>query len=286
MSKFAVAVFEDEKKAYEGLHALQELHAEGSLTVWGMAVLRRDAEGRATIIKRDDQGPLGTGLGTLAGGLVGLFGGPVGALVGMAVGATAGGVGDLLHLGVSEEFLAAVERDLAPGKFAVIAEIDEEWVVPLDSRVEELGAKVVVREDRLIFAEDALEKRVNARKARLAQLKAEHAQWKAERARERAGSKAEVMLERLLTEEIEDERLTLERMAEKSERRLDSVKQELAAKIEALRAQASGANPEVRDRIAQRIVDIGNEFAEREEKLNRAKALTRQALRASEGRPS
>src|SRR5574342_1007511 len=78
MSKFAVVVFEDEKKAYEGLHALQELHAEGSLTVWGTDILRRDAERRVSIVKRDDQGPLGTGLGMLAGGLVGLFGGPVG----------------------------------------------------------------------------------------------------------------------------------------------------------------------------------------------------------------
>jgi uncharacterized membrane protein len=277
MSKFAVMVFPDEKKAYEGLHVLQELHAEGSLTLWGTDVLRRDAEGRISIVKRDDQGPLGTGLGTLAGGLVGLFGGPVGAVVGMAVGATAGGVGDLVHLGVSEEFLAAVERDLAPGKFAVIAEISEEWVIPLDSRMEELGAKVV-REDRLAFAEDALEKRVNAGKARLAQLKAEHAQRKAERSKERAGTKAEAMMQKLLTEEIEDERRKLENIAEKSEQRLDSAKQELAAKIEALRAQASGANPEVRNRIEQRIADVRNEFAEREQKLERARELTQQAL--------
>ena len=247
------------------------------LTVWGTDVLRREAEGRISIVKRDDQGPLGTGLGTLAGGLIGLFGGPVGALVGMAVGATAGSVGDLVHLGVSEEFLAAVERDLAPGKFAVIAEIDEEWIVPLDSRMEELGAKVV-REDRLAFAEDALEKRVNTRKARLVQLKAEHAQRKAERARERAGSKAETMLQKLVTEEIEDERRKLESIAAKSEKRLDNAKQELAAKLEALRAQASGANPEVRTRIEQRIVDVRNEFTEREQKLNRARELTRQAL--------
>lgn len=277
MSKFAVVVFEDEKKAYEGLRALEELHAEGSLTLWGTDVLRRDAEGGVSIVKRDDRGPLGTGLGTLAGGLVGLFGGPVGAVVGMAVGATAGGVGDLVHLDVSEEFLAAVERELAPGKFAVIAEIDEEWVVPLDSRMEKLGTKVV-REDRLAFAEDALEKRVNTRKARLVQLKAEHAQRKAERARERAGSKAETMLQTLLTEEIEDERRKLESIAAKSEKRLDSAKQELAAKLETLRAQASGANPEVRTRIEQRIVDVRNEFAEREQKLNRARELTRQAL--------
>lgn len=180
MSTFAMMVFEDEKKAYEGLHAVQALHAEGSLTVWGTDVLQRDADGRISILKRDDEGPLGTGLGALAGGLVGLFGGPLGAAVGVALGATVGGVGDLVHLGVSEEFLAAVERDLAPGKFAVIAEIVEEWVVPLDTRMEDLGAKVV-REDRVAFEADLIEKRVSARKARLAQLEAEHEERKKER---------------------------------------------------------------------------------------------------------
>jgi uncharacterized membrane protein len=277
MSKFALMVFADEKKAYEGLHALQQLHAEGSLTVWGTDVLQRDEGGWITIMKRDDQGPLGTGLGALAGGLVGLFGGPVGAAVGVAVGAAAGGVRDLVHLGVSDDFLAAVERDLVPGKFAVIAEISEEWIVPLDTRMEELGAKVD-REDRVEFAEDALEKRVNARKARLAQLRAEHAQRKEERARERTATKAEAMMQTLLTEEIEDERRKLERMADKSEKRLDRARLELSAKIEALLAQASGASSEVRSRIERRMAEVRSEFAEREQKLKRARELTRQAL--------
>jgi len=277
MSKFALVVFADEKRAYEGLHVLQELHAEGSLTVWGTDVLQRDAGGKLTIVKRDDQGPVGTTLGALAGGLVGLFGGPVGAVVGVAVGAAAGGVGDLVHLGVSDDFLVAVERDLAPGKFAVIAEISEEWVVPLDARMEELGAKVV-REDRVVFAEDALEKRVNARKARLAQLKAEHAERKADRARERASTKAEAMMQMLLMEEIEDERRKLERIAEKAETRLDGARQELNAKIEALLAQASGASSEVRSRVELRMAEVRSEFAERKQKLERARELTRQAL--------
>lgn len=277
MSKFAVAVFEDEKKAYEGLHALRELHAEGGLTVWGTDVVQRAADGKISVVKSDDAGPLGTGLGALTGGLVGLFGGPIGVVVGATAGVAAGAVGDLVHLGLSDEFLLSVERELAPGKFAVIADISEEWVVPLDSRMEELGAKVV-REDRLAFAEDALEKRVNARKARLAQLKAEHAQRKAERAKERAGTKAEAMMQKLLTEEIEGERRKLEKIAEKSEKRLDGARQELAAKVDALLVQASGAKPEVRTRIEQRIADVRSEFAERERKLERARELTQQAL--------
>jgi len=277
MSKFALMVFADEKKAYEGVHALEQLHAEGSVTVWGIDVLEREAGGRIRIAMRDDEGPLGTGVGALAGGLVGLFGGLVGAVVGAAVGAAAGEVRDRVHLDVSDEFLAAVERELAPGKFAVIAEISEDWIVPLDTRMEALGAKVV-REDRVEFAEDALEKRVNARKARLAQLRAEKAGRKAERARERASTKAEAMMQTLLTEEIEDERRKLESIAGKSEKRLDSARKELNAKVEALLAQASGATPEVRSRIERRIDEVRSEFAEREQKLERARDLTRQAL--------
>lgn len=277
MSTFTVMVFEDEKKAYQGLHALQELQAEGGLTVWGTDVVQRAADGRLSIVKSDDAGPLGTGLGALTGGLVGLFGGPIGAAVGAAVGAVAGSVGDLVNLGVSEEFLTTVERELAPGKFALIAEVSEEWIVPLDTRMEEHGAKVV-REDRLTFAEDALEKRVNAGKLRIAQLKAEHVQRKAERAKERAGAQAEAMMQKLLTKEIEEERRKLEAIAEKSGKRLDSAKQELAAKVDALLVQASGAKPEVRTRIEQRIVGVRSEFAERARKLEHARELTQQAL--------
>jgi uncharacterized membrane protein len=266
MSKFAVMVFPDEKTAYEGLHVLQQLHAEGSLTVWGTDVLQRAADGRISILKRDDEGPVGTSLGVLTGALVGLFGGPVGAAIGASVGAAAGSVRDVVHVGVTDEFLTTVERDLAPGTFAVIAEISEEWIVPLDTRMADLGTKVV-REDRLAFEEEIIEKRVTAKKAHLAQLKAE-----------RAGTKAEGMMQELLADEIEDERRKLESMAEKSEKRLDSVKQELDAKIEALLAQASGARPEVRRRIEQRMTDLRNEFAEREQKLTRATELRRQAL--------
>lgn len=279
MDKFAVMVFEEEKKAYQGLHALQELHAEGAVTVWSTDVIQRAADGRISILNRQDAGPVGTGVGVLTGALVGLLGGPVGAAIGASAGAVAGSMGDLLHVNVSDEFLIMVERDLAPGKFAVVAEISEEWVVPLDTRMADLGAKVV-REDRLAYEEDVIEKRVRAKKARLAQLKAEDAERRAERAAERASTKAEAMMQKLLADEIADERRKLEKMADKSEKRLDSVKQELDAKIEALLAQASGAKPEVRRRIEQRMTDLRNEFAEREQKLARASELTRQALQA------
>jgi hypothetical protein len=79
--------------------------------------------------------------------LIGLLGGPVGLAVGAVTGAAAGSLYDLAQLGVSEDFVAEVSRQLSPGKAAVIAEVDEEWITPLDARMEPLGG-VVFRRSR------------------------------------------------------------------------------------------------------------------------------------------
>jgi hypothetical protein len=46
MSKFIVVIVPDEAKAYEGSKALRELHAEGSLTLYGMAIVAKTADGK------------------------------------------------------------------------------------------------------------------------------------------------------------------------------------------------------------------------------------------------
>jgi hypothetical protein len=46
---------------------------------------------------------------------------------------------DLAHLGVGEDFLYEVEKSLLPGKAAVVAEVWEEWTLPVDTRMEALG---------------------------------------------------------------------------------------------------------------------------------------------------
>ncbi len=81
------------------------------------------------------------------------------------------------------------------------------------------------------------------------------------------------------TDQLDDTRRSLEYMGERYEWELVGAKQELDANIEALLAQASGAKPEGRARIEQRMAEVRAEFAERQRKLERARELTRQALR-------
>ena len=62
MSKFVVTTFGTEAKAYEGTQALKELHAKGELTLYGLAVIAKDASGKLSV-KEETDDLLGTAVG-------------------------------------------------------------------------------------------------------------------------------------------------------------------------------------------------------------------------------
>ena len=164
MSKFVVIVFPNETQAYQGVRAMKELHAEGSLTLYSMAVVVKDAEGKLAIKDAAEKGPLGTAVGALAGGLVGVVGGPVGMLAGSFGGTLVGSLFDIANYGVSADFVAKVSSELTFGKSAVVAEIVESWTTPLDTRMEPLGG-VVLRTWRADFEDEQIAKQIAAEKA-------------------------------------------------------------------------------------------------------------------------
>ena len=143
MNKILVAVFDTETAAYEGLSALKDLNASGDITLNATAVIAKSADGALGLRQAAEQGPGSTALGLITGSLIGLLAGPLG----LALGATAGGLTglllDLRRAGMSEEFVQEVSEKLAPGKSAVLADMDETWTVPVDTRLEPLGAVVV-----------------------------------------------------------------------------------------------------------------------------------------------
>jgi uncharacterized membrane protein len=278
MNKFVVMVFANEAKAYKGLHALWDLHSEGTVTVFGAAVIGREPNGTLVVRQANDEGPLGFGVGTLVGGLLGVFGGPAGVALGALSGGVLGGVRDIFHAAVSDEFLDDVERDLTPGKFAVVAEVSEEWLVPLEERVRELEG-TVIRESRTDYVDALVEQSVDARKAELEQWKAarktEMAQWSTNRNSEKA-KRMETNLETKV-QQAEDK---LRRTAENARTQLHRTKDEMNAKLLKLQEQAAKASPDVRDRIQARINSIRSDFEQREKKLTRAYEITQEALHA------
>ena len=216
MYKMLAVVFNDEKSAYEGARALSELNREGSIDVFAAAVLQKDAHGGVATKKVHSDFPIQTLAGTAMGALIGLLGGPAGVAVGSGV--VAGLLGDMYSANVDEEFLTEVSTALTPGKWAVIAEVDEDWVTPVDTRMEALGG-VVHRTLKSGF---------------------EHEQWS------QAAADARTELDQLKTEEQQaraDRKEKLQAQIERLSKRVD-------AKLDRAKARSSQASEEFRARVA------------------------------------
>ncbi|HUL11421.1 MAG TPA: DUF1269 domain-containing protein [Methylococcaceae bacterium] len=265
MDKMIVTVFDNEKNAYEGVKALNDLHWEGSLTLYATAVIAKDAKGMVNVKQAAEEGPTGTVLGFATGSLIGLLGGPVGLAVGGAAGTLAGSVFDIAQLGISDDFLAEASNHLSPGKAAVIAEIDEEWVTPLDSRMERLGG-VVIRRARAEFIDAQIEREIAADKAEIAALREEYNQ---------AAGEAKAKLKAKL--DAAEKRFQGRR--DQVNKKIEAVKREGEAKVKSLQEQAAKAKGETKAKLEKRIADIRSDLKPRIGKLEQAWKLTQEALR-------
>ena len=269
MNKFIVAIFPDETKAYEGSRCFKDLDAEGSLALYGLAVIAKDAKGNMSVRQAADEGPIGTGVGALVGSLVGLLGGPVGAAIGLGSGALLGSLGDLYTLGVSAEFLDKVSRELTPGKTAVVAEVSEDWVTPLDTRMQAIGG-VVIREWRFEAEAELARANAAATKAELAQLQAEFAQAKNE-------NKAK------LPARIDEVQAKARAASDRLKSRIDQAEREAGAKIDLLEQQVGKAKGDAKAKLDLRISDMRTDRERRSGLLKEAWTLTKEALELREG---
>ena len=264
MSKFIFVSFPDEAKACEGTRSLDELHAEGSLTLYAMAVVAKDADGKLMVKRQSDRGPLGIAVGSLVGGLIGLLGGPIGAAIGLGGGALLGSLSDLANLGVSGEFLDSVSKDLTPGRVAVVAEVSEEWVTTLNTRMSALSG-IVHRPGRAAVEDELSQKEMASARAELSQLKAEYEHTKTE-------SKAK------LKARIDEVEAKAHSTSARLHTGMDHLRQETEAKFKSLQAQATKATGDVKARIDERIAELHVDGERRSHQLKQAWDVTTRAL--------
>jgi uncharacterized membrane protein len=266
MDKILVIVFDSESKAHEGSMTLQELQNEGSINLYAKAVIARDASGKVEVKEAGDMGPVGTAVGLFTGTLIGLLGGPVG----LAIGATAGMFGGLLydsaHLGVGWDFLSEVEKSLLPGKTAVVAEVWEEWTLPVDTRMEALGG-VVFRGTREDFLDTQIARDVAATRADLAALEAEFDQ---------ADAEARTMLQ----VKIDAAKAKLQAMHDGIQARIEARQKETEAKIKSLQEQAAKESGERKAKREARIAELKADQKRRSDLLKQSWELTKEALSA------
>jgi uncharacterized membrane protein len=227
MDRMLVVVFDNEVKAYEGKKALLKLDNEGSISVYAYAVLAKHADGTATVKQGDDSGPLGTLLGTSLGSLIGLLGGPAGLAIGAAAGFGVGGAADLNNARIGEDFIDDVTKTLLPNRVAVVAEIEEDWVTPVDTRMEAIGGTVFRR------ALSDVKKTVDNEE--VAGMKADFAQMKAEHAKAHADHKAK------LQEKINQLDSKIQAQLQKAKDRREASEHQAQAKAEILKVKAQVA---------------------------------------------
>jgi uncharacterized membrane protein len=234
MDRMLVVVFDSENKAYDGKKALSQLESEGSIAVYAYAVIGKNPDGTTTLKQGDDPGPLGTLVGTSLGSLIGLIGGPVGLAIGAGAGLLAGATVDLNNAGVGEDFIDDVRQELQPNKFALVAEVQEDWTTPVDSRMEAIGGKVYRR--ALSEVKQTLhDENVAAMKADLAEMKAEQAKAHADRKSK-------------LQEKINQLDSKIQAQLEKAKKQRQAAEQQAKAKVEILKAKAAKLKAKAADK--------------------------------------
>ncbi len=246
MEKLLVVIFDDEKKAYEGSRALYQLDLEGNISIHAESVISKNADGKLSIKQADGDFPIRTVGGTAIGSLLGLLGGPVGLGLGAAAGYFAGFMADLRVAGVDGEFLDDVSKALKPGKYAVVADISEEWVTPVDTRMEALGGEVH-RTARSAVETDQIARQEAAMRAELAALKAEHEKAHAERKKK-------------LHSRIEQMETRLQAKLQHARQQREELKREMDAKVHAVQQRAAKAQGDAKAAFEARANELRREF--------------------------
>jgi uncharacterized membrane protein len=241
-----VVVLNSEYMAYKGAAILKQLDEEGSISVHAAAIIEKISDRKVTILQTKEEFPIRTIEGTAIGSLIGLLGGPLGVLVGAASGVVLGDIGDLHRSGVNTEFVNDVSSKLAPGKYAVVADISEEDVTPLDTKMAELGGQVFRTRERYVEIEQI--------KANLAALNADIAQLNREM--KNAGREQKANLQAKI-EKLKEKR---QKEIVHAKGRFEQRERERDIKVLALKEKAANARGKTKAAIEARMAQINSDY--------------------------
>jgi uncharacterized membrane protein len=140
MTNLIIATFKEEAEAIEASQKLHELESIGDITLFEMVIVKKDADGTTVLLQADTTEGLTTLSGMAIGTLIGSLAGPVGLLAGMFTGTLTGAAVEADNYGFAEDFVAGAADQLQPGTIAVIAEVEEDDPVFVNSSLTPLGA--------------------------------------------------------------------------------------------------------------------------------------------------
>ena len=242
MEDILVVVFDTAQTAYEGLNYLNQLDSDGVIDLYAGSVIQKDADGKVSEQVRQGNFAFHTIAGTALGSLIGLLGGPAGFGIGAAVGGITGIIRDLHAAGVNSHFVDEVSAILKPGKFAVVADVNEEWTTPVDTRMEALGA-FVFRTAKQNFQTELRTQEITAIRGQIDQLKGEEAMVMEDR-KEKIRAQIDTLSQKLKTAEAE------------AEQQAQQLKQDTEAKVQVLQKKAAKAEGAAKAKINVQINEL------------------------------
>ncbi|PWJ42725.1 DUF1269 domain-containing protein [Sediminitomix flava] len=260
MNKMIVAVFDTEEKAFKGLTALKELHKSGDISLYSASVVHKNQEGKAELKEEGEKGPLGSAVGMLTGAFIGILGGPVGMAFGASAGLLGGALYDIDQSGVDTGFMEEVAGILSNGKTAIIAEVEEGWKVPVDTRLEELDA-VIFRRHRSEVIDDQLRRESEALNAEIDELKEE---WNESTDEMKAD----------IEKHLENSKKKLETMKFTIQKKLENTQEESSAKIIEIENQIQAASDRKKKKLEKRKVELEKKYNDQVVKLKEALNFT------------
>jgi hypothetical protein len=157
---------------------------------------------------------------------------------------------------IDPKFLDEVAQALAPGKAALLAEVDESSTTRIDERLRKLGARRLpaeIIEDQLVAESAGFEAKLKALDRKLEQALAEN----------RAA----------IQKDIEDARKQRKAAQAHARARLEA-KAEMAAKLKVLQDQAEGAGERAKAQIERRMTDLKANLDLRSGKLSQASTVS------------
>ena len=239
MDTMLVVVFDSEEGAREGSRALRDLDHDGSIAVYEAALVTRNPNDTATVKRIGEFGPSGTLRGLVGGSLIGALAGPAGLAVGLAGGTLLGAFSDFENVRVGSDFVADFANTLVPGYVALVAEIEEETIIPVDTVMKDLGGQILRSSLReLKDIEDDHD--VATLKAEIAQAKAHHAEARADRK-----AKLEARIEALNSR--------LEQKLNQVKVRREAMQRWAKAKLEVLQEKTAQAKQDIKTKQQQRL---------------------------------
>jgi uncharacterized protein YlxW (UPF0749 family) len=147
---------------------------------------------------------------------------------------------------------------------ALVAEIEEEWIIPVDTALEAVGGDVF-RRTRDDLAGAQYDRDLAAFKSEIRELESE-------------ASHASGAVETKLRAMLATAKTNLEGAVRRAKLRVDTVRQEADAKAETLKLQLSRANGDVKARIEDRMKRVKSTYHARGVLLSQAWELTKEAL--------